>query len=439
MDNLDHILMLDEGVPFGRRYGFFYNKDGTVLALDYEDSIEYICKLSKKLKKGENITEKLNIRYENLEKIEHPDSHRITVNQELRSLIRGVNSKKEEKYRSTVSKLGLDEIHQIYWYDRFENTELNQKKYNEYTKIRDHILNICDKEHIDYEESDSEIIKNVIDTFQKYDSPKEEQTIFNQNEDISDCIDENLVISTFNEKEKQGLDVLKKVNYRNKKFRLTEYTSRFFDRPYKLVEAIENKHIANRNKTIKEWAEFLIALPKYCTIMNTLERCENAVQKLESRKELDNFHNNLDFMSDLDDLLKNENPDEEYYYHATSSGNIKSILENGLFLGSSNLDSTAIPGLTEDGVLSYSYGDGIFGHADGAVVIIRKPNNEEIIRKSTEDEKARCMPSARRFLSPMSMNQYVIDKKYIVGLVDKENTKIYNNKHNLLDNNTKTR
>lgn len=432
MDKINKILILDEGVPFGSKYGFFYT-DHNATCLDWEDSVTYIEQLTKDCKDTTELINNLNIEYANLEELEHPSNYSYKARFDLTRMIYKVQENANSKYGKQLDELKIGNLNSMYQYDIHDKNCENENYYKNYKNIRDYVLQKCKKNKIDYETNEEVIMQNILNEFNKYDDKKktsdDNRSIFDHyaNVDINDCYSEEKIEKDFNEYKEKGLKQLKKVNYYGKQEKISNYTFNHFNLNYKLIRALSDKKLFNRKQILKDWAEFLIVLPKVCSIMNTLGNCNEKIHEIEKNNMINGFTEDSKFMSDLEKLLKHKE-DEEYYFHATNSGYVESILNKGLFLGSPYLDSTAIPNLNKDEVLEYEYGDGRLSHSSSAVIVLKKPKDQDIVRPSTVEERENCAPVARRFLVAHSMNGYVIDKKYIVGAIDKKNKKIYNTK-----------
>ena len=185
---------------------------------------------------------------------------------------------------------------------------------------------------------------------------------------------------------------------------------------------------------MKNWAEFLIILKDYIKILNEFDNCINQISEEKKKNNLDNYYSNILFMDELEKLIDHDKNDEEYLYHATSTlTDGLNILDKGLFMDSHNLSSTTFSEFDISDILTYEYGND-FRKVGDYIIVIRNPNNEEIVRETTEKEKQENLIVSRRIDYSKPINDYVIDPSYIVGLIDKKDQKIYNTKNSIIDN-----
>ena len=101
------------------------------------------------------------------------------------------------------------------------------------------------------------------------------------------------------------------------------------------------------------------------------------------------------------------------------------IMKEGLGMMRESLSTTAYPEFSMDNVILYSRG--FMGEiGSSAIVIIDEPckdnRKEKIVKPLEKEEKIHFLPSGLQGLT--GEPHYIVDTKYIVGYVDKENKAI---------------
>ena len=138
------------------------------------------------------------------------------------------------------------------------------------------------------------------------------------------------------------------------------------------------------------------------------------------------LNSNAAFIEDLKKLIEH-NPEEEIYrYHATGSiYDANNILEEGFYTYSKDLDSTSFREFDIEQILTYSYGNGTQNFGD-YIIVISEPKDDDIdiVSKMSEEELQNVSIVPRRNAIIGNKPNYKVDKKYIVGFIDKEHEKV---------------
>ena len=141
---------------------------------------------------------------------------------------------------------------------------------------------------------------------------------------------------------------------------------------------------------------------------------------------LERLNNNILFIEDLQKLIEHDPEKETYRYHATGSlYDAKRILEEGFYMFSNDLDSTSFQEFNVDQILTYSYGNGTQNFED-YIVVLSEPNDEDtdIVTRLTDEEIEKVTIVPRRNAIMGNKPTYKVDKKYVVGIIDKKQEKI---------------
>lgn len=171
--------------------------------------------------------------------------------------------------------------------------------------------------------------------------------------------------------------------------------------------------------SLPSWMEYLFALPEISMVYKTLEDSLLSVGEIKQKLILDDYSKDLEFMGKLDDIMEHDSGKCEYLYHGTTCvEEARNILEKGLYVRSDDLGLTTYSEFSKEDLLLYNRG--FMGEiGSSAVVIIKKPKYVDIVRETTESEKAVCsaVPSG---LAGLDCDfDYIVPKEYIVGYVDK--------------------
>ena len=170
--------------------------------------------------------------------------------------------------------------------------------------------------------------------------------------------------------------------------------------------------------------EFFISKDISFGLVKYLEELITKADEIQYNMDQERYNSNFKFMEDLEAMVKHNPEEETYRYHATTSleDGIR-ILEEGLYSYSKDLDSTSFPEFNINQILSYSYGSGIEQFGD-YIVVLSEPKNEDIVRELTEEEQEKVTIIPRRNAVVGNKPPYRVDKKYVVGIIDKKHEKV---------------
>lgn len=250
----------------------------------------------------------------------------------------------------------------------------------------------------------------------------EEDNIF---DDETEFVDYNEIFSAFDEKDTSKTE---ENNLNNEEFdSIYEDDFSSFNEFPKLEISDSNKEGKKEieNEKLKEFLKFINAIPELINCRINYEKESQILQLEYQKKKLEEFYSNEEFMKDFSKIMEHDS-NHRYWFHGTQClEDAYSILEQGLGLMKEDISSTAYSEFTMDEVILYSRG---FGGEIGrdAIVIIDMPviNNkhQNIVEKINIDSNTNFAPSGLQGLDGKA--NYIIDKKYIVGIVDKQNKKI---------------
>lgn len=179
--------------------------------------------------------------------------------------------------------------------------------------------------------------------------------------------------------------------------------------------------------------EELISFIQYINTYPEIIKCKtNGIEagkflrELYSKTKLQEFYSNPKFLQDFKKIMEHDLKSHTYYFHGTQD--LKSadmIMKEGLGMMRESLSTTAYPEFSMDDVILYSRGfTGEIGSS--AIVIIDEPckdnRKEKIVKPLEKEEKIHFSPSGLQGLT--GEPHYIVDSKYIVGYVDKENKAI---------------
>ena len=422
----DLIILKDSKKLIDEKYVYITFSDGKEDAMLFDEAIKFLKKysISNRFKKAEDLLSSFNITYKDFEDFKKDDKRGYKASE----IIHTKKRKKDLELQKIQKKydINLSDFADIY---RLDDSDASRKKLEIYEKTKFIILNECKKNNIDFCKNPTEIIKTVADKIEN-----------SSTEDIKVCKSVEEVDKLFEDRKKQAKEEHKysydliELDFKNLQFDMSQYVSDMFDSSYQLLAALSDKNYYNREQVMKNWAEFLIILKDYIKILNEFDNCINQISEEKKKNNLDNYYSNILFMDELEKLIDHDKNDEEYLYHATSTlTDGLNILDKGLFMDSHNLSSTTFSEFDISDILTYEYGND-FRKVGDYIIVIRNPNNEEIVRETTEKEKQENLIVSRRIDYSKPINDYVIDPSYIVGLIDKKNQKIYNTKNSIIDN-----
>ena len=202
------------------------------------------------------------------------------------------------------------------------------------------------------------------------------------------------------------------------------YNGEFLSHSDNLIDALLDRNYPNREEILKKYMEFFISKDISFGLVKYLEELITKADEIQYNMDQERYNSNFKFMEDLEAMVKHNPEEETYRYHATTSleDGIR-ILEEGFYSYSKDLDSTSFPEFNINQILSYSYGSGIEQFGD-YIVVLSEPKNEDIVRELTEEEQEKVTIMPRRNAVVGNKPPYRVDKKYVVGIIDKKHEKV---------------
>ena len=207
---------------------------------------------------------------------------------------------------------------------------------------------------------------------------------------------------------------------------IMSYPGEFLTKSENLILALTDKNYPNRESILKNYLEFFISKDLTFSIANYLDELVTKADNLKMNENLERLNNNVLFIEDLQKLIEHDPEKETYRYHATGSlYDAKRILEEGFYMFSNDLDSTSFQEFNVDQILTYSYGNGTQNFED-YIVVLSEPKDEDtdIVTRLTDEEIEKVTIVPRRNAIMGNKPTYKVDKKYIVGIIDKKQEKI---------------
>lgn len=385
----------------------------------YDNGDEYYCNyndfMKLKNKHGNNNilvkqTSEQALRIENIKVNRAIFSHLRPMLEERRKVI---SNKLGRKYN-----INVDSIRSLY--DSKKTPIDKENAFENYRNLCYLIFRECKALDIHFEQDPDVIIRSVVD-YIKEDTSGDfldgfhslQEMYFDYSSRSSKCSSsrEAFSLSTF---------------YASAENLLGKYVFDYFSGLDDILEIANDKNYHGRKEILKSWAEFLVAFPDYFEMLQTLKEFSLEFQEKSKLLQEKNATSNPEFLTDLMLLMDHDTKMETYHYHATVSEEAaKNILANGLFVCSNNLVDFSFPEMSKDGVLNYSYGNvGVFDTASDYIIVLRQPVGKDIVRRTTDEEKANNKIMARRPGLNTPVNDYVIDSSNIVGYIDKEKGKV---------------
>lgn len=285
----------------------------------------------------------------------------------------------------------------------------------------------CDNLGIIYETIPSRILNKHIDRINEIsrkESPfyidltpckslEEEQTYFEERK-----------ASCSSEKDKE--DFARDMNLLKTKY-IFCYPGVFLSDSYVLQNALNDKNYPNRSQILKKFMEFFIASPEIFQMTKQLDEQVSLAADIEIDERLSRLKSNHQFMEELRTMLDHDQNEETYLFHATTDlENANKILNEGFYMYSRNPADTTYQELSEDQVLSYSYGDNINEYKDFIIVLGRK-KDEDVVRELSPEERELAEIVPRRIGIVGQKPSHIIDKEYVIGYIDKKNEEIHLN------------
>ena len=429
-NKIKDLIILNDNKLIDEKYVYitFDNKKEKIML--FNDAIKFLKKysISNRFKKIDDLFSSFHTSFEDFESFKKNDKRGYYVS----DIIYKEKSKKNMELQNIEKKYNINiaQLANMYWLD---DSNMSKKILGMYEKIKTVILNECNKNKINYCKNSTEIIKAIARKIEN--SNTEEINVCKSVEEVDKLFEtrKKQVKENNNKEYEYSYDKIE-LDFKNMQFNMSQYPSDMFSSSYQLLGALSDKNYYNREQILKNWAEFLIVLKDYIKIINEFDKCINQVSEEKMKNNLDNYYSNLDFINELEDLIDHDKNNEEYLYHATSTlEDGLNVLDKGLFMASDDLSSTTFSEFSIPDILTYEYGND-FRKVGDYIIVIKKPNNQKIVRKTTELEKQENLIMSRRIGYTNPINNYVIEPAYIVGLVDRKNQKIYNMKNQIIDN-----
>ena len=335
---------------------------------------------------------------------------------------------REREYADYIAKeLGIDQhrLSSMYYYDP-ENPR-DDYVWENYKNMRKLFIDKCEKLGISYEEDSSKIISGAISTLENH----VDERFKDYKNDLSYCTSVESVIKKYNEEVAEANTEFELSKISSKfsfaKQDAIDYPSSFFELTDRAIIALKSGKKSDRD-LLRQYTEFLIALPSYCQILSQMEKCASDAKKKKQRLKLERFYDNPEFIADLNDMIEHDTEQETYYYHVTQ-GEVEAekIMQKGLYMFSDRMDSTTFPELSTNEILQYGYGND-FASFDDYIIVIAQPKDKQIVRRLSEYEREQAQIVPRR-AALMSKPTDIIDSEYIVGYIDKQNCQVVRNKN----------
>ena len=185
---------------------------------------------------------------------------------------------------------------------------------------------------------------------------------------------------------------------------------------------LEEKTCLDVEKRAKAWYVFLKDAKQINSLYFALNNLRTLVADKLKNKGKEAFQSTL-FYSNLCQLLTKLNHNS-YVYRAKSILEARNVLENGLTLNEEELNDLTSRFGDLDDILDF---DALTGYGQRAVVVIKLPYSQNVIKQMKNDEGA-----------GFSYSSIIIPKENILAYVDKGEERIYYNPHfkeaNMLEN-----
>ncbi len=363
---------------------------------------------------GENFLTKKEL--ENLPKKTYKSKQHLTRNEPTENFFFKLMNTFKEETTFMTSKRYSDAF--SYLMSLYYNED---KKYlDQYNELYNAVKKECDNLGVLYETEPEKII---------------EQKIIESETDETSSIDISICKSIETIEKYYQSHILSCTNSRQLSYEITElqyikqsftftYNGNFLTNSNNLLFALENKKYPNRESILKNYMEFFITKDISFEIIKYLDKLIEQAENIKYQLEQKQYNQNTKFIEDLEEMLKHNLEEEEYRFHATvSEEDAKKILEEGFYSYAKDLESTSIPEMTSKEVLSYSYGDGIIQNGD-YIIVLAVPEGEDIVEELTLSEQELISIVPRRNAMIGCKPTYKVDKKYIVGFIDKKHEKI---------------
>lgn len=199
------------------------------------------------------------------------------------------------------------------------------------------------------------------------------------------------------------------------------------DEDFVYIEGIKMKKLPKvTDEELISFIKYINTYPEIIKCKTNANEAEGFLSKLSSKTKLQEFYSNPKFLQDFKKIMEHDLKSHTYYFHGTQDlESADMIMKEGLGMMRESLSTTAYPEFSMDNVILYSRG--FMGEiGSSAIVIIDEPckdnRKEKIVKPLEKEEKIHFLPSGLQGLT--GEPHYIVDTKYIVGYVDKENKAI---------------
>lgn len=286
----------------------------------------------------------------------------------------------------------------------------------------------CDNLGIVYETDPERIIEQKLESLKE----DEEHNLINtavckSKESIDKYYQENILSCTSSKKLSFEISNLQFI----RSSYTMSYPGEFLSMSDNLISALNDRNYPNRESILKNYLEFFISKDLAFSLTTYVDNLISKADTLQYEMDKKRFNSNFKFMEDLENIIKH-NPDEETFrYHATTSlPDAKRILEEGFYSYSKDLGSTSFAEFDINQILSYSYGNGVETFGD-YIIILSEPAGEDIVEELTEEEQEKVQIIPRRNAIIGNKPPYKVDRKHVVGIIDKNHEQVIINEEYL--------
>lgn len=416
---IKEVMILSEDDKFYQeKYAWFTYEDGTEDVMVYEDAIKYLQKYSllNRFKNVDSLFTSFKTTVKTMDEFINNDMRFHSNGNLLEKIKRDKKIMADELGKGLGIKVDL--LSSMYNLKGKPNADEILAMYEKIKKIT---LEECEKSGIPYEKDQQKIIGGVFETLKKSKYSVDEYA--GDQEALANLYQRK--IEAAKEEEYGFYFTNVERDFTALKMSMVGYCSDMFSSSYQLINALTDKKCSRRKEILSSWAEFMLVLPEYIGLINKADEYSSQANKEKLIIDIEKFHANSEFMGELEALMDHDPERETYRYHATSTlDNGLSILEKGLFLSGRETDSTSYAEFSIDEVLTYKYG-GVFNSVGDYIVVFREPKSENIVRETTEEERENNPIFSRRMVYSAPTNNYIIDPKYMVGLIDRQQQKVY--------------
>ena len=296
---------------------------------------------------------------------------------------------------------------------------------NDINKTLEVFRESCERRDIEYITDANEKIKDIIQRLNEKVDPftskiETKSTFCYSLEAIKEEFKKDLENATTEEQ----LDSVS-FKYESANGNLVDYVAELLQAADLAVFSLEYR-MPDREEILKEYTEFLIVIPEFLKLISLTEECCKKANEMRKELKQKRFDGSQEFLDRIDDIIEHDDTSDTYLYHVTPSKyDADRIIDEGLYMFSNNLASTTFEELKKETILKHGYGNSYQMYED-YIIIVDKPNDVDIVRKLTEEERKACKIVPRR-MGLTNKPSYIIDTDYIVGYIDKENMEVIKN------------